>query len=48
MLARRRRAARLRVAMLAVMVEDLETCEARYSLNDYDYGMALGKFREQS
>ena len=31
MLARRRRAAPLRVAMLAVMGEDLEACEARYS-----------------
>ena len=31
MLARRRRAAPLRVAILAVMVEDFEACEARFS-----------------
>ena len=34
MLARRRRADPRRVAILAVMAEDLEAYEARYSLND--------------
>lgn len=34
MLARRRRAAPLRDAMLAVMKEDVEAYETRYPLND--------------